>query len=302
MAKKQTQAPRIIWKPFVLPVLAATFLCLTGLLVFQALERFLIHDARFTMRAGDVPGEGSPDLAITGLNRTPAAQVRRLFQSDEGRSVYLLPLAQRQESLRRVQWIKDASVRRQWPNRVSVHVKERKPEAFIRLTSKRQAASPKFMLIDGDGVLLPAPEDSAVMELPALSGISPDQNQEDRARRVRLMKHVMQAIGRHAEYVSEFNVSDVDNVRLIYSIEDRAVTLLMGNENYAARLQRFLTHYPEIKKRAPTATAFDLRIKDRITAIDEERLSAKPSASGGAAGGRSVEKTVEPSAQEHHAG
>ncbi len=252
-----------------LPVLAASFLCLTGLLLFQGLERFLIHDARFVLRPGDLPGESSPDLAITGLSRTPAAQVRALFKGDEGRSVYLLPLQARQESLRRVQWIKDASVRRQWPNRVSVHVMERTPEAFIRLSSGRRAVTPKFMLIDGDGVLLPAPEQTVRMELPALSGISPDQSQQDRAMRVRMMKHVLKDIGRHAEFVSEFNITEIDNVRLSYSIDDRAVTLLIGNENYAARLQRFLTHYPEIKKRAPNATSFDLRIKDRITAIEE---------------------------------
>ena len=54
-----------------------------------------------------------------------------------GRSVYLIPLDERRATLRTVDWVKDASVARVWPNRVVVRVAERKPVAFVTLGSRR---------------------------------------------------------------------------------------------------------------------------------------------------------------------
>ena len=70
-----------------------------------------------------------------------------------GRSVYLLPLTDRQEALRSVDWVKDASIARLWPNRVLVSVEERKPVAFLTLGPSR------FALIDDEGVILPPAPD-----------------------------------------------------------------------------------------------------------------------------------------------
>jgi hypothetical protein len=44
----------------------------------------------------------------------------------------------------------------------------------------------------------------------------------------------------------------------------------MGNQKSAARMQNFLDHYPEIRRRAGNARAFDLRLDDRITAGTQE--------------------------------
>jgi hypothetical protein len=46
------------------------------------------------------------------------------------------------------------------------------------------------------------------------------------------------------------------------------VRLLLGNQRFLPRLRNFLNHYPEIRRRLPKATAFDLRLEDRITAAE----------------------------------
>jgi len=269
MGKNQTGTTvRRNWRPYVLPLLAISFVSLTVLVGLQRLERMLIHDSRFVLRQGSLPGESSPDLRITGLNRATASQVRRVFEEDEGRSVYLLPLAERQNRLAAIPWIRQASVSRIWPNRVEVRVRERTPEAFIRLPGSRGSSKP--MLIDGDGVILPVPEDRPRLELPALDGIREDQSQPDRAARVRLMKRVQEDLGAMAERVSEIDVRDTTSIRIIFQVGDRAVTLLLGNEDFGRRVAVFLQHFPEIVRRAPNATTFDLRLPDRITAVEEE--------------------------------
>jgi hypothetical protein len=65
--------------------------------------------------------------------------------------------------------------------------------------------------------------------------------------------------------VSEVDATDPDNIRVVTQMDHRALTLLMGDSNFARRYQHFVTHYPEIRKRSPEAKAFDLRLDDRIT-------------------------------------
>ncbi len=51
-------------------------------------------------------------------------------------------------------------------------------------------------------------------------------------------------------------------------IDGKAVALILGNRNFLARLERFHQRYPEIHKRLPEAGTFDLRLEDRITAVE----------------------------------
>ena len=50
------------------------------------------------------------------------------------------------------------------------------------------------------------------------------------------------------------------------AVQDQRVELVMGSQNFSARMQNFLDHYPEIRRRSGHVRAFDLRLDDRITA------------------------------------
>ena len=56
-----------------------------------------------------------------------------------------------------------------------------------------------------------------------------------------------------------------NNLIALTQADSRAVILLVGEGNYAARYQNFLKHYQDIVKRSPKAKVFDLRLDDRIT-------------------------------------
>ena len=145
----------------------------TVLLVFGAialvyrLDQFLASNSHIVL-----PGsmEDHPNLSIRGLDHASSTQVLAVFARDFGRSVYLLPLAERRRALLAIEWVRDAAVGRRWPNRVEVKIVERVPVAFAMLPQPGTAYY-KVALVDDDGALLEPPP-RAAFTLPVLYGLS----------------------------------------------------------------------------------------------------------------------------------
>jgi cell division protein FtsQ len=234
--------------------LAFCVLLLASLYVFHSFEQFLIRDPRFALSG--VEGDTST-IEIAGAAHASRAQIERVFSIDLGRSVYQLPLSERRASLRTVDWVKDASIARLWPNRVLVSVEERKPVAFLTLAPAR------FALIDDEGVILPPAPDR--FTLPVLSGVSPSDALADRRDRVHRMLRLTRDLGEEARSISEVDVSDRDNLKVTVPRDGHMVTLLLGDRDYALRYQKYLHHYEEIKRQSPQVNTLDLRLDDRIT-------------------------------------
>jgi len=255
------------WRPYLLPSLAVTFVALALLVAAYRLERLLLQDQRFQVRAPELGEQISPDMRLAGINRTPPAQVRAIFLADEGRSLYLLPLERRREQLLDLKWVKAASVSRIWPSRVDIRIVERTPVAFIELVPERRGAGGAVQLIDIDGELLPVGE-GRKHSLPMLTGVRERHSRIERAARVRLMQRFLAELGELGKPVSEIDVSEPNNIKVVYPTGRRALTLVLGGEEWKARIEKFLRHYPDIEKRMPKAIKLDLRLHDRITAME----------------------------------
>jgi hypothetical protein len=126
-----------------------------------------------------------------------------------------------------------------------------------------------YNLIDSEGVLLD-PRRATRLALPVLSGVSPKERESVRRERVKRFLRLQTELGSVMEHISEVDVSELDNLRVVYAIEGRALTLMLGNQNFIERFQNFTDNYNEIKKRLGNATVLDLRLKDRITAVASE--------------------------------
>ena len=200
-------------------------------------------------------------IQLQGAAHASRRTIESVFADDLGRSVYLLPLADRRATLRTVDWVKDASVARVWPNRVMVRLTERRPVAFVTLAPSR------FGLIDEDGVILPPAADR--FHLPVLRGVRASAPIADRRDRVQRMQRVLRELGDNAGKIAEVDVSDRDNLKVTQPYEGRMVTLLLGDQDFGVRYQNFVSHYGEIKQKLPGATTLDLRLEDRITVVDE---------------------------------
>jgi cell division protein FtsQ len=248
------------WIVCLLPV---TLLLVAATLAFQQVESFLIGDARFRVGAAENYEDASRDIQVHGLVYASEDAVRRVFAEDSGKSLYLFPAEERRRRLLAVDWVKNATVARIWPNRVAVHVRERSPAAFVHQGSGRG----RVLLIDEDGVLLDPPPRSD-FQLPVLRGITEKQSEEKRAVRVRRAMELIAVAGPIGKEISEINVRDANNLEVSLSVAGNPVLLIVGHENYRSRMENFLAHYADIQRRLPGATAFDLRLDDRITAVD----------------------------------
>ena len=253
--RRQISTPRIV-----AIVLVAGLVLLVSLFVYNRLERFLIRDARFALNGPDGSAD-NPTLEVAGAAHASRRQIEAVFADDQGRSVYLMPLSDRRTTLRAsVDWVKDASVARLWPNRVVVSLTERKPVAFVTLGSS------KFALIDEDGVILPPATDR--FALPVLAGVRAADPLGERRDRVHRMLRLTRDLGDRTAKISEIDVSDRDNLKVTQSYDGLMLTLLLGDHNFALRYENFMRNYPEIKRRLPGATTLDLRLEDRITVVE----------------------------------
>lgn len=257
---------------FLLPVSAAVAVSAALLYTFHRFEEFLVHDPRFTVRVkGDLPGDAG-SLTIQGAGGEAAAQVRAVFGSDHGRSLYLVPLEQRRMQIRAIPWVRDASVTRYWPNRVEVSVRRRQPVAYAQLPGQRGAH--RVMVVDEEGALLDRSNANG-RDLPVLSGLRVDQAPEERALRVRLMRRVMADLGERSRNISVIDAAQLDNVRLTMQIDEMLLVLVLGPDEFGRKVDQFLRFYPDIRTRVRSGAVIDLRIRDRATVLEEGKEAPK---------------------------
>jgi len=232
----------------------------------QQIEQFLIRDPRFALSPPAEYGEESPGIHLTGIKFASRTDVLRVFQPDAGRSLYLLPMADRRKALLRVPWIKEASILRTWPNQITVQISERQPVAFIEI---RTESISRWSLIDQDGVVLEPPHRTP-FNLPVVSGVRLQESQSMRAVRIRRMLHMLDDLGPSRNRISEVDVSDLDDLKVTLKIDQRAIVLMLGDHNFRTRFQNFLAHYDEIRKRTSDLSALDLQLDGRIFAVPNE--------------------------------
>jgi cell division protein FtsQ len=243
----------------VLPRLIAGTLA-TVVAVFAAIfllhrtEQFLISDPRFAL---DDPDN---EILIAGAQHANSRAIEAIFAEDSNRSIYLVPVNDRRMTLKTVNWIKDATVARIWPNRLVVQISERKPVAFLTLSAGRVG------LIDEDGVVLPQAQDH--FTLPVVTGVRASDPLHERRERIARLQRFTKEVGEAGKNISEIDVADHDNLKVRQPYEGRVLTLLLGDNHFLLRYQNFLTHYAEIKRKLPGAATLDLRLEDRITVVE----------------------------------
>ncbi len=231
----------------------------------RKVRHFVVTDPRFTLASPDERGLG---LSMAGVAHASRSRVLAAFNADFGHSVFLMPIAERRRRLLAIDWVEDASIARIWPNQVAVRIQERKPVAFVDLPVAGGRGS-RVMLIDGEGVLLEPPAQSH-FAFPVLSGVTEEQTEAERRHRVQAMLRLLDDLGPLGLDISEINAAVPESLAIVTRVEGRAVELVMGSQNFSSRMQNFLDHYPEIRRRSGNVKAFDLRLDDRITAGTRE--------------------------------
>ncbi len=261
---KQAPASGFTWR-FWLRLGFWVLLLASALVAARAVGRIAASDSRFILDRDAGVAANNSDFQIFGLEHASRARVLRIFEKDFGSNILQIPIDERRRKLLAIDWIERASVSRLFPNRLVVRVWERKPVAFVNLTppDARNQTS-RLALIDAYGVILNRPE-QLDLSAPILSGLYESQTEAQRQDRLRSYSRLMKELGPLAAQISEADLSERENLVVTVKVDERMIYLSMGERNFRRRLQDFLDHYPEIRRKSPAATSFDLRLDDRIT-------------------------------------
>jgi cell division protein FtsQ len=265
----QTLLDGLRWGRFLFWLSAGLVLMVGTLYGWHRTEEFLIRDDRFRVVAADDFAGQSPNLNVEGIHYASASQIRHVFAEDLGRSLYLVPIQERRRQLLEIDWVEDATVSKLWPKTLKVRIQERTPVAFVHLRPNPKDGMSRFALIDRDGHIL-RPRVAAKFTLPVITGLREIEPLEDRCARVHRVLGMLKNIGPLAGQISEINVADPNNLVIAEHVDDSVVNLMLGEENYAERLQNFLANYSEIRAKRPDAKTLDLRVDGVITAVGEK--------------------------------
>ncbi len=228
-----------------------------AILLAVGLDALLFHSPWFVLA-------GSDQIAVVGAQHTSPKQVLAVFSADLGRDVFFIPLAERQQAIEAIPWVRRAAVLRLWPARLQVQITERTPVGFAR-------AGAAMKLVDAAGVLLPEPAGGRY-NFPVIEGLAgAGAADADAAAWVAQRRTQMQQFGAvmagvrkdggAAWKVSEVDVGEPDDARVRVSPTGGGASVLvhLGNEHYAARYAIFLAQVGGWQRTYPYLAAVDLR-------------------------------------------
>ena len=126
-SKKQPVSRGINWR-ITFAILLFGLIGVSTAVAGYKVSLFVASDPQFTLSP-----ERKDALTILGLTYASRFKVQRVFAADFEHSIFSVPLAERRRRLLAIDWIEDASVSRVWPDRLVIHIRERKVcDAFLR--------------------------------------------------------------------------------------------------------------------------------------------------------------------------
>jgi cell division protein FtsQ len=259
-----------------LPKRAATGLTwaiLAGAIVFvcgaavAALYHYGEHSWRFRI-------ESSDDIEITGLQNVTRLQIMEVMGGDIGRNIFFVPLAERKQALEKIPWVESASVMRFVPNHLRIEIHERTPVAFTRVGSK-------ILLIDSVGTLMDLPATGKKKySFPVILGMNPGEPPSTRAARMKTYNDLVSQLdagGAHyAQGLSEVDVSDGEDVKVIANDPQGEVLVHLGSANYLERYKVYESHVREWRQQFDRLESVDLRYDRQIIVNPDLQGAVKP--------------------------
>jgi|AntRauTorcE11897_2_1112592.scaffolds.fasta_scaffold00188_14 cell division protein FtsQ len=102
-------------------------------------------------------------IEVTGRRYTNPQTLRDLIQMEQGDSLFAINLQQARGRIQTLPWVRDVSLRRQWPDRISISLDERQPLALWQQDGK-------LSVIDLDGEVIYPENLDDFTTLPILTG------------------------------------------------------------------------------------------------------------------------------------
>ena len=227
------------------------------------------HSWRFRLETSD-------NLEIRGTQNVTRNQVLEVMGADIGRNVFFVPLADRKKQLEDIPWVESASVMRLLPDRLRVEIKERTPLAFAQIGSR-------VALIDASGVVMDMPPTRQThYSFPVITGMQEAEPLSTRAARMKIYAALIRDLdsegGNYSQALSEVDLSDPEDVKIIVPDAEGAVLVHMGASDFLRRYKTFLAHVGEWRQQVPgqKLDSVDLRYEGQIIVNPDKKLAPSP--------------------------
>ena len=213
------------------------------------------HSWRFRIVSSD-------QIEVTGAQRVAHAQIMEVMGGDIGRNIFFVPLAQRKQQLEQIPWVESASVMRFVPNRLRIEIHERTPVAFARIGSH-------ISLIDAGGTLMElAPGGKHKYSFAVIAGMNAGEPLSTRAARMKSyneLVHELDSSGaRHSQELSEVDLTDTEDVKVLAADANGEVLVHLGSGNYLQRYKTYVTHVQQWRQQFDKLESVDLRYDGQI--------------------------------------
>ena len=236
--------------------------------------------------------ESSDDIEMSGLNNVTRAQVMEVMGADIGRNVFYIALDLRQKQLEQIPWVESASVMRFAPNRIGIVIHERTPVAFARVGSK-------IMLVDAGGVLMDL-STRKKYSFPVVVGMSSNEPLSTRAPQMKIYNEVIRELdsggGHYSQDLSEVDLSDPEDVKVLTNDPDGEVLVHLGSSNYLDRFKIYVAHLREWRQQFPRLESVDLRYDRQIIVNPDLRGTARQAPLSATAARAAISAGVKPAA------
>jgi cell division protein FtsQ len=240
-------AARLLWAVLAIAV------AVIGAVASAAIYHYGEHSWRFRLQSSD-------DIELTGLSNVTHAQVMEVMGGDIGRNIFFIPLEQRQKQLEQIPWVESASVMRFSPNRIKIQIHERIPVAFARVGSK-------VLLIDAGGTLMDLSSKKRY-SFPVIVGMNSGEPLSTRAARIKIYNDLTRQLdsggGHYSQDLSEVDLSDAEDVKVITNDPGGEVLVHLGSSNYLDRFKIYVAHLREWRQQFDKLDSVDLRYEHQI--------------------------------------
>lgn len=239
------------------------------------LYRYGKHSWRFRIDSSD-------QIEVSGAQHVSHGQIMEVMGGDIGRNIFFIPLAQRQHQLEQIPWVESASVLRFVPNRLRIEVHERTPVAFARIGSR-------ISLIDAGGYLMElAPGGKHKYSFPVIDGMNAGEPLSTRSVRMKnyneLMRQLDSSGAHYSQEISEVDITDTEDVKVLTSDPNGEVLVHLGTGNYLQRYRIFVTHVQAWRQQFTKLDSVDLRFDGQIIVNpDLEGMARQPTLTQAAA-------------------
>lgn len=206
--------------------------------------------------------DSSDQIEITGAQHVTHGQIMEVMGGDIGRNIFFIPLAQRKVQLEQIPWVESASVMRFVPNRLRVEIHERTPVAFARIGSR-------VSLIDAGGTLMElAPGGKHKYSFPVITGMNSGEPLSTRAARMKNYNELARQLDagntRNSQALSEVDLTDSEDTRVVVSDPNGEVLVHLGSSNYLSRYQTYVANVQKWREKYQKLESVDLRFDGQI--------------------------------------